>query len=284
MIYNKNKPQALARCDVMALITMTLIACNILAMISTTSVCMTSYRSEIRAVMSTIEMSLAMYEADLGALPPDHKSVNHTPRTADECTPNNRAPKRGIFDNSLSKYYDDNLVRHLDGDTSNDKDIPGYDDVSARPLDNYLDINEEDLRNKAGNPVNEGEVPIITTRFGSTIKYNELASERRTQKFQVDNPDPRMSIVKFDSFQIYCEYDDLEKYYPRYFKTNFRNDMEKSVYEERRVYIGKFILLIVIVISALITLQLLRQMKFRYLVVISVFFLALIVWFLLSRL
>ena len=277
MIHNKNK--AFTRCDVMAVITLTLIACSILAINSSTMVgCMSSPRAEIKALLSTIYQAIAMYESDLGVLPPDHKSVAHTPNIADECTPNNPAPKIGIFDNSPSKYYDDNLVRHLDGDTSNDKDIPGYDDVSTRPLDNYLDLKEEDLRNKDGGPVNDGEVPIITTRFGTTVKYNELASERRTKKFKADDPDLRNSIIKFDSFQTYCEADDVEKRYPGYFITNFSDGSGKEPYpyHQRSAYIGKFILLVIVVI----TLQLLRQMKFRYLVMISLFFLSLIVLFL----
>lgn len=68
MIHNKNK--AFTRCDVMAVITLTLIACSILTVSATMTVCMSSHRGEIMALLSTIDQAIAMYESDLGVLPP----------------------------------------------------------------------------------------------------------------------------------------------------------------------------------------------------------------------
>lgn len=183
---------------------------------------------EIKRLLSTLDQSLAMYNSDLGVYPPDCRRSNsgQAPQTVDDCSPVNRASTRGEFNHTVSKYYDDNLVRHLDGDTSNDNNIPGYDDVSARPLDNYLDVQEADL------VYNKNRMPILATRFhislddplqDSTVKYNELDSERRTEKFNRDKVDidPRKAIIKFDSFQTYCEGADIAEKYPAEFVTNF---------------------------------------------------------------
>lgn len=183
-----------------------------------------SHRAEIKALLSTVDQSLAMYNSDLGVYPPDQNNpaTGAAPSDENECSPVNRAATRGQFNNTVSEYNDQNLVRHLDGDTSNDS-IAGFADVSARPLDNYLDIKEEDLRNDSGGPVADGEAPIITTRFGTTVKYNELDSERRTQKFQRDrvDTDPREAIIKFDSFQTFCEAEDVDIVDPSRIITNF---------------------------------------------------------------
>ena len=191
-------------------------------------VCDGGPRSEIKNLLRIVDQSLAMYNSDLGVYPPDYRlsTKGKTPKTADDCSPVNRAATRSEFNQVVSKYYDDNLVRHLDGDTSNDNNILGYDDVSARPLDNYLDIKEEDL------VYNKNHMPILVTRYhvsldhslqDSTVKYNELDSERRTQKFNIDKVDidPRKAIIKFDSFQTYCEGADIAEKYPAKFVTNF---------------------------------------------------------------
>ncbi|WP_372369386.1 hypothetical protein [Candidatus Uabimicrobium sp. HlEnr_7] len=180
-------------------------------------------------MISTIDQSLAMYNSDLGAFPPDRRTnVKRKPQNANECSPTNRASTRGEFDNSVSEYYDDNLIRHLDGDTSNDMSIDGYNDVSVRSLDNYLDISisQENV------VYNASKMPILTTKHhislddplkDSTIKYNELDSERRTEKFQRDNPDPRQMIIRFDTYQIYCEDKNIDEKTPGDFMTNFTN-------------------------------------------------------------
>ena len=112
MICNKNQTRAITRCDVMALITAILILCIVVDIMRTALIrCPpTSRRAEIKMLIMTIDQALAMYKMDLGAFPPDRKNVAHVPKTVNECTPNNPAPQEGIFDTSLSKYYDDNLV------------------------------------------------------------------------------------------------------------------------------------------------------------------------------
>ncbi|WP_372370161.1 type II secretion system protein [Candidatus Uabimicrobium sp. HlEnr_7] len=181
---------------------------------------LSAHRAEIKALLSTVDQSLAMYNSDLGAFPPDG---NTSGGGVNDCTPTNRAAERGEFNEEVSDYADNNLVRHLDGDTSNDGDVDGLGQVSARPLDNYLDVNEESLTNAAGDPVGDGDAPILTTRFGTTVKYNEMDSERRTQKFQRDqvNEDPREAVIRFDTYQMFCEAEDIEIVDPSRIITNF---------------------------------------------------------------
>ena len=121
MICNKNQTRAITRCDVMALITAILILCIVVDIMRTALIrCPpTSRRAEIKMLIMTIDQALAMYKMDLGAFPPDRKNVAHVPKTVNECTPNNPAPQEGIFDTSLSKYYDDNLVLRKVNSVSN---------------------------------------------------------------------------------------------------------------------------------------------------------------------
>ncbi|WP_372365657.1 hypothetical protein [Candidatus Uabimicrobium sp. HlEnr_7] len=143
MIHNNHKIYGITLCEIMVLATITFILFSALAVVNISASSFTNHRTDIKQLIVDIERSLVMYRADLGMFPPDRPSnVDHKPVSAGECTPSNAAPIEGIFDNTVSEYHDDNLLRHLDGDTSNDTRVRDYEYVSIRPLDNYLHINE----------------------------------------------------------------------------------------------------------------------------------------------
>lgn len=173
---------------------------------------LSAQRADIKVTINVIAQGVAAYEGDLNAFPPD----NNDNDPAANPTPTARAATLGALDNTETPYSNNNLLRHLDGSTENDNDgTLGV--VSARPLDNYLgslkaaDINDSNITQ-----------PIIVTRFGTPIEYNELASERRTRPFQKTNTDPRKAFVFFDSFQLYSQAEDVQGQKVARWIANFR--------------------------------------------------------------
>lgn len=171
-----------------------------------------AHRAEIKSTISVVDQALSMYHGDLNVYPPDRDDEG-TGNSVNDCTPTNRALNAGDFNNQESDYNDKNLLRHLDGDVDNDN-IPGFSIVSARPLDIYLDLNQNNIEE------NNNGVPIIVTRFNisvdddqanSTIKYNEFESERRNGKKDKTDPDPEIAVVKFKSFQLFCEAEQIDE-------------------------------------------------------------------------
>ncbi|WP_372370160.1 type II secretion system protein [Candidatus Uabimicrobium sp. HlEnr_7] len=184
------------------------------------SALLSTQRTEVKTLLTTVDQALTMYNIDHGSFPPDGNTAGGD---VNDCTPTNRATTRGEFNEEVSAYADNNLIRHLDGDTSNDGDIDGLGIVSTKPLNVYLQVSEANLRNANGDPVKDGDAPILTTRFGTTIKYNEMDSERRTQKFQRDqvDEDPREAVIFFDTYQMFCEAEDVQIEDPSRIITNF---------------------------------------------------------------
>lgn len=215
----KSKKQGISKIEIIFVLFMLVMLLAMILPIVNKKILSTDRNREFRSIVFLVDQALAMYHDDLNVYIPDRpKSASTSPKSANECTPTNRASKLGEYNKTISNYHATNLVRYLDGKIENDKNIPGFDDVSSRPLDCYLDLEQRNIQK------DENGIAIIITSSGSSIKYNEFESERRTQAFQKTNSDPRKSVVRFNSFQLYCEGEDSKKEHPENWITNFRDN------------------------------------------------------------
>ncbi len=148
-------------------------------------------RVEVKTTITNLESSLKMYEADEGDFPPSENEGNS--------------------DGGTNPHFDGALVRFLDGNNSND------DNVNGKP-NQYFEFPPDDVFDGK-----DAKHPIFASRFETPFFYKNMQALGRFNPDKDNDPDPRVAIVKFKTFQVYNQLGDVVKEEPETWITNYRS-------------------------------------------------------------